>query len=128
MISPDKNIDNTDVNDYSLVVKLIYGNQSILLTGDISQNIEKMLYNVDSDILKVAHHGSNFSSEEGFIKRVNPDLSIIGVGEDNKYGHPADEVMKRLKKVSKVYTTAEYGEIKIKMYSDFSKVFGRKLE
>lgn len=117
-ISPSKNMDNSDVNDYSLVVKLMYGEKSILFTGDISQNIEKTLYSVDADILKVAHHGSNSSSEEGFIKRVNPSLAIIGVGKENKYGHPADEVMKRLKNTSKVYTTAEYGEIKLKIYKN----------
>lgn len=123
VISPDRNTDNSDVNDYSLIVKLLYGKQSILLTGDISQKVEKTLYNVEADILKVAHHGSSSSSEEGFIKRVNPSLSIIGVGEDNKYGHPAKEVLKRLEHTSKVYTTAECGEIKIRMYKEFIKIF-----
>lgn len=118
VISPSKNMDNSDINDYSLVVKLMYGEKGILLTGDISQKVEKTLYNIDADILKVAHHGSNSSSEEGFVKRVNPGLSIIGVGEDNKYGHPAKEVLERLEKTSKVYTTVECGEIRIKLYKN----------
>lgn len=122
VLSPDKNIGNSDVNDYSLVVKLVYGGSSMLLTGDISQGVEKNLYNVEADILKVAHHGSISSSDEGFVKRVNPEVSIIGVGEDNKYGHPAAEVLERLRRTSKVYTTAEYGEITIKMYKNWIKV------
>ena len=66
--------------------------------------------------MKVAHHGSKYSTGEEFLRRVRPCLSLIEVGKDNAYGHPNIEVISRLKRYSKVYTTAECGEIQIKMY------------
>lgn len=122
VVSPDLNMSNKDVNEYSLVVKLKYGNKSMLFTGDIGKTVESDLSNVTADILKVPHHGSSYSSSEKFIRTVKPDLSIIGVGKNNTHGHPNAEVVKRLQKISRVYTTAEYGEIKIKMYKNSIKV------
>lgn len=123
VISPNKNLDNKNVNDYSLVFKLVFGKKSMLFTGDISSNTEDVLYDVKSDILKVAHHGSKYSSSERFLQKVKPSLALIEVGKDNGYGHPDKEVIKRLEKFSKVYTTAEYGEIGIKLYQNSIKVF-----
>lgn len=123
IISPNINLDNNNVNDYSLVFKLVFGEKSMLFTGDISSNAEEALYNVKSDILKVAHHGSKYSSSEKFLQKVKPSVSLIEVGKDNGYGHPDKEVLKRLERFSKVYTTAEYGEIGIKLYQNSIKVF-----
>lgn len=80
------------------------------------------LHNVRSDILKVAHHGSKYSSDEEFLRRVRPCLSLIEVGKDNGYGHPDSNVVSRLKKYSDVYTTAECGEIRIRMYQKSIKI------
>lgn len=80
------------------------------------------LYNVKSDILKVAHHGSKYSSDEKFLRRVRPCLSLIEVGKDNGYGHPDSNVVNRLKRYSEVYTTAECGEIRIRMYQNSIKI------
>ena len=118
IIAPDRSIDDKDVNAYSLVFKLIYGDRSMLFTGDINQDTELKLQNVKSDILKVAHHGSNTSSGLAFLYKVKPKVSIIQVGKNNKYGHPNEEVLKRLKKFSDIYTTADWGEIKIRMYKN----------
>ncbi len=118
VISPEKRIDNSNVNEYSLVVKMIYKNKSMLFTGDIGESTENILTNVKSDILKVGHHGSIYSSSEKFIKKVNPDISVISVGKNNSFGHPAEIVVDRLKRTSKVYMTSKLGEIKIKMYKD----------
>ncbi|MBQ9314162.1 MAG: DNA internalization-related competence protein ComEC/Rec2 [Clostridia bacterium] len=122
VIGPTNNSNNKDVNAYSLVIKMEYKNKSMLFTGDINQETELKLQNVKANILKVAHHGSNTSSAIQFIANVNPEISVIQVGKANKYGHPSKEVISILKKFSKVYTTAEKGEIKIKIFKDDIKV------
>lgn len=92
---------------------------SILFTGDIEVEAEKELEQVygkklKADILKVAHHGSKTSSREKFIKLVSPKIALIGVGENNKFGHPADITLERLEKENvKVYRADQMGEISI---------------
>ncbi len=92
---------------------------SILFTGDIEVEAEKELEQVygkklKADILKVAHHGSKTSSREKFIKLVSPKIALIGVGENNKFGHPADITLERLEKENvKVYRTDQMGEVSI---------------
>lgn len=122
VLSPELKQNNSDVNAYALVLKMIYGNESMLFTGDITKETEENLYNVKSSILKVGHHGSKTSTSEKFLARVSPKLSIISVKKNNSYGHPNEEVLKRLKQYSKIYTTAECGEIKIKMYKNKLKI------
>ena len=122
IIWPDKNFSQDDVNEYSLVFKMIYGNKSMLFTGDIGEIIEKKLNGVKADILKVGHHGSKHSTSDLFLSKVKPVLSVIGVGKNNNHGHPNKDVVKKLGETSKVFTTAECGEIKIKMYKDDLKV------
>ena len=80
------------------------------------------LHNVKSDILKVAHHGSKYSSDEEFLRRVRPCLSLIEVGKDNRFGHPDSNVVNRLRRYSEVYTTAKCGEIRIRMYQNSIKI------
>lgn len=92
---------------------------SILFTGDIEVEAEKELEQVygkklKADILKIAHHGSKTSSREEFIKLVAPKIALIGVGENNKFGHPADITLERLEKENvKVYRTDQMGEVSI---------------
>lgn len=84
-----------ELNDTSIVLKLIYGSSSFLLTGDLSSNLEDDLvekFDLDSDVLKVAHHGSKNSTTEEFIKEVSPNCAIISVGKNN-YGHPDARVL-----------------------------------
>ena len=101
-----------DVNNTSIVAKLVFKNKSFLLTGDISSKIEKQLIGVKADILKAAHHGSNTSTCEKFIKAVDPGIAIICVGE-NKWGHPSEEVLQRLRNFGiDILTTKEAGDIK----------------
>ncbi|HSF50589.1 MAG TPA: ComEC/Rec2 family competence protein [Nitrososphaeraceae archaeon] len=89
-----------DINDNSIVLKLTYGNFSILLTGDIGEIPEERLVNntniKDIDILKVPHHGSKYSSTKEFLYSVNPQIAVILVGENNRYGHPHLETLERL--------------------------------
>ncbi|WP_324729132.1 MBL fold metallo-hydrolase [Lysinibacillus fusiformis] len=104
----------TDNNDASIVLKVVYGNVSFLLTGDAGIALEKemMQNDVTATILKAGHHGSNTSSSEEFIRTVKPEVTILSYGEDNKYGHPHAEVVDRLQAMgSNIYATAESGTI-----------------
>lgn len=101
-------------NDKSLVFKFIYNGTGILFTGDISQKIESVILADDlkSDILKIAHHGSKESSSQEFLKAVNPKLAVLSVGADNKYGHPAYIILKRLENLGiKYLRTDEAGDL-----------------
>ncbi len=107
-----------DSNNTSLVAKLIYGQNSFLFTGDIYQSEEEKLikagFDIDSDLLKVAHHGSKTSSSEEFVAKVSPEIAVIQVGKDNKYGHPHSEVLETLAKYGiKILRTDQHGDIKI---------------
>jgi competence protein ComEC len=92
----------TQSNDRSSLLKFVYGDISILFTGDIGKNAEKYFifkYGnfLKSNILKVAHHGSNTGSSREFLDFVHPDLSLISAGYGNRFNHPAPEVIQRLK-------------------------------
>lgn len=105
-----------ELNDTSIVLKLVYKDISMLFMGDASTKVEEkiLLQDLKSDVLKVGHHGSIYSTSEDFIKEVEPKISIIEVGKNNNYGHPRYEVIGRLKNIgSKVYRTDEDGTIKV---------------
>jgi len=106
-----------DINDSSLVFRLVYGKNRILFTGDISARVEKKLLeeglNLRSEVLKVAHHGSKYSSSLDFLKQVLPEIGVICVGK-NSYGHPSYEVIERLKEVGvRILRTDKNGDILI---------------
>ncbi|MFJ7699167.1 MBL fold metallo-hydrolase [Lysinibacillus fusiformis] len=106
----------TDNNDASIVLKVVYGNVSFLLTGDAGTTLEKemMQNDVSATILKAGHHGSNTSSSEEFIRAVKPEVTILSYGKDNKYGHPHAEVVDRLQAIgSNIYATADLGTIMV---------------
>ena len=100
-IYPETTTTASDKNDYCTVLSVKNKTSKILLTGDISKEIEeKIKDDIEENytVLKVAHHGSNYSSSEKFLKKVNPKYSIISVGKNNSYGHPGNETMERLRK------------------------------
>jgi len=101
------------LNNYSLVLKLKYGNSSFLFMGDAEKIIENEIKaDVEADVLKVGHHGSNTSSSEAFLKEVKPKYAIISVGLDNKYGLPKEEIIKRIEKyTTNIYRTDKDGTI-----------------
>ncbi len=106
-----------NINDTSIVSHLSFGKNSFLFTGDISSSIEKELIekgiDLSSNVLKVAHHGSKYSSSEEFLEAVFPQLAVIQVGE-NPYGHPTKEVLQRLEKFDiNVLRTDKKGDIKV---------------
>lgn len=105
-----------DLNDTSVVLRLEYGNTSYLLMGDATSNVEKDLLNnninLKSDVLKVGHHGSNYSSTIDFLNKVKPEYAIIEVGKNNSYNHPRQETLDKLKDINaKVYRTDLDGTI-----------------
>ena len=117
----DLNIENLntfnfdDENDGSLVLKLDFMGKKFLFTGDASvKSEEKILekYDVDCDILKVGHHGSNTSTSEKFLKAASPNEAIISCAANNRYGHPHKEIIDRLNKYNvKIRRTDEEGTI-----------------
>jgi len=117
IISPDKStLQAKELNDTALVAELTSNNSKTLFTGDIGVKIEEELlevFNSPIDILKVAHHGSKYSSFGGFLKILNPKVAVIEVGK-NSYGHPTAEVLKRLEGVgSKIFRTDLDGIIEL---------------
>ncbi len=107
-----------DLNDSSIIIKLIYGQNKFLLTGDASEKVEKILLKAGADlsaeILKVAHHGSQYSSSQEFLEKVGPKIAIIEVGKDNDFGHPNLRIVKRLERVgAEIFRTDMNGTVKM---------------
>jgi competence protein ComEC len=105
-------------NANSIVMRLDYGDFSMLLMGDAEEQTEQRMLSKDLDlkarVLKVAHHGSKYATSDAFIQRVQPEVAIISDGEWNRYGHPAQAVIDRLKAANaKLYRTDLQGEISL---------------
>lgn len=111
---PGKMDMKTERNDQSLVFEVKYGVFEALFTGDISTETEEKIlkYAGEVDFLKVAHHGSRYSSGEAFLSLVRPKISVISCAEKNSYGHPAPETVERLEAISeRIYYTMKQGAI-----------------
>ena len=120
-------------NANSIVLRLDYGDFSMLLMGDAEEQTELRLLGRDADLtaklIKIAHHGSKYATSEGFVKRVKPEAAIISTGAWNRYGHPSQSVLDRLKGLNaKIYRTDLQGEITIttKGRLDSSKLYDIK--
>ena len=117
----DKQIEENKLNNNAIVMKLNYNNFSMLFTGDIEKKAEEEILEtyknskiLESDILKVAHHGSKTSTTDEFLSRVKPKIALIGVGKDNMFGHPSNTTIEKLEKMNiKIYRTDLNGEISI---------------
>ncbi len=100
-----------DTNEGSIVARFVYGETSFLLTGDLPHEETVLLDEAPVTVLKVAHHGSKYSSSEDFLKMVEPKEAIISVGQ-NSYGHPNQGVLERLQKIgSIIHRTDQEGDI-----------------
>ena len=109
--------EKNDLNNTSIVLKLTYKDTSYLFTGDATSEVENKILDKDlkSDVLKVGHHGSQYSSTAKFLNEVSPSYSIIQVGKNNDYGHPKDVVLRKLDRInSEVYRTDRDGTILLK--------------
>ncbi len=110
--------DHKNVNDDSLVLRLVYGDTSFLFTGDMTAKAEKELINdglsVRCDVLKVGHHGSSGSSCYQFLYETQPKIAVISCADGNKYGHPHEETLSRLRDAdATVYRTDVDGSVVI---------------
>lgn len=101
---PDTNlIEENSTNNNSIVANLVFNDFGMMFTGDIEQIAEKAMWQkykntnkLSTSILKVAHHGSKTSTTDEFLNLANPQIILIGVGKDNKFGHPNTEVLERV--------------------------------
>jgi competence protein ComEC len=98
VVSPpaDYRAGKTPGNNDSLVLRLVYGERSVLLCGDVEKKLEWQMPAVSADILKVAHHGSRSSTSDEFLDSVRPAFAVISAGLDNSYRNPHPEVVERL--------------------------------
>lgn len=100
-------------NETSIVLKLSFGSFDALLTGDISTKVESQLELEDVEVLKVAHHGSKYSTSEEFLEQAQPELAVISVGK-NPFGHPTSEVIERIRELEiRLLRTDQEGEIEV---------------
>lgn len=108
--------DKSNENNRSLFIMAEIKNQRFLFTGDAETKAEKLLLeenlDIDCDVLKVSHHGSNTSSSKNFLESTTPDYAVISVGEGNMYGHPSNQTLQSLKSIgATVYRTDQSGDI-----------------
>lgn len=106
--------DTSNLNLSSIVIRMTYGTQSFLFMGDAEKENEETRQWPQTTVLKVGHHGSSTSSSTQFLNEVQPQISVISVGKDNKYGHPTKTTINKLEKIkTKIYRTDESGTITI---------------
>ncbi len=117
ILFPDRDISGLSSNDGSLVMKLVYGETSVMLQGDSTSNIEHYLVGLDknnlkSTILKAGHHGSKTSSSEEYVSFVKPEMTVISSGVNNDYGHPHKETLETMQKLKiPTYDTCNNGRL-----------------
>lgn len=115
-ILTDASYQGANLNNYSTVFKISYGQHSILMTGDAENQIEKEILRADEDIratvLKVGHHGSKTATTQEFLDAIKPKYALISCGQNNKFNHPSKEVLEKLDKQDiKIFRTDELGTV-----------------
>ena len=118
ILNPQAAVDPSigEANNESIVARMDYGGNSFLFTGDIESPAENKILasgeNIDVDVLKIAHHGSKYSTTGAFLDRVTPKDAVISVGKNNSYGHPTEAVLEALKERNiNILRTDEKGDI-----------------
>ena len=116
ILNPPAGLSSPASNDASVVIRLDYGQTRLMLPGDISASVEGAVVArqtpVAAQVLKVAHHGSKYSSSAGFLAAVQPEEAVISVGANNTYGHPAPETLTRLESAgARVWRTDLDGDV-----------------
>lgn len=116
IVAPNKDYGTDDTNDWSIGILLQNGNDRFLFVGDAEKEAEHdMVMNgidLHADVYKVAHHGSSTGTTQEFLDSVNPSYAVISCGKGNKYGHPHEQVLRRLKEAGvKVFRTDEQGTV-----------------
>ncbi len=119
VISPVSDNYGDNANNYSVGIRLTYGDTSFLLAGDAEEEAEEDMLDsgqeLKADVFKASHHGSRTSNTEEFLEAVNPKYAVISCGENNKYGHPHAQTLNTLRAMGiKVFRTDEQGAVIIK--------------
>ncbi|HPS21405.1 MAG TPA: ComEC/Rec2 family competence protein [Candidatus Paceibacterota bacterium] len=121
ILFPDRDVSNFETNEASIVMRIVYGENSIMFTGDAPVKTEEIILSentaesLQSDILKVGHHGSKTSTSVDFLNAVKPEYAVISVGLKNKFGHPKQEILDLLANFKvQIFRTDELGQIEIK--------------
>ena len=111
---------SSDVNNASIVARLVYGETSFLLMGDVHWDVEGYLLRravpLESTALKVGHQGSRTSTTQDFLRAASPQVAVISVGADNRFGHPHPEVVESLTDAlgeDRVYLTRDHGSVEV---------------
>ncbi len=119
VLHPEGNVEDYSLNNASIVLRLDYKQVSFLFTGDVEYEAEIEILATDkelqSQILKVGHHGSRTSTNEEFLKEIIPEIAVIQAGEDNRYGHPHTEVLDLLDEYGvEIFSNNVHGDVVIK--------------
>jgi competence protein ComEC len=125
IIHPDSIENYSNLNDTSVITRLVFEKTSILMMGDATKRTDKNIlkWDLKSDVLKVAHHGSKDSTSSELLKKTSPKAAVISVGKNN-YGHPSQEVLESLGNSGiEVLRTDEYGDIKMLSDGEEIKVY-----
>lgn len=101
VLYPDRLVSGGDTNAGSVVLRVVYGATSFVLSGDAPTSVEEYVVTLegkalDSDVLKAGHHGSRTATGAGWLTAITPDVVVISAGKDNSYGHPHEEVIERI--------------------------------
>lgn len=127
ILFPDRNPVGFESNASSIISKVQYGDIGFIVTGDAPKSIEEYLVRqygeaLESEVMKVGHHGSDTSTAETFVSAVSPQYAVISAGKDNRYGHPHQEVLDRLRtQPLQVFETSKEGTVSFQ--SDGTKVW-----
>lgn len=106
--------ENSNLNLSSIVIRMVYGEESFLFMGDAEEKNESSRQWPQTTVLKVGHHGSDTSSSESFLNQVKPEISVISVGINNTYGHPKKTTLDKLNALeTSIYRTDQNGTITI---------------
>jgi len=127
ILSPTGETENMDSNESSIVVQVVYGETRFLLTGDASAKVEGNLIKwwgdfLESEVLKLGHHGSKTSSSAVFLDIVSPYFAVVSAGKNNRYNHPSEEVVDRVLK-KRISLRETIGEGSVVFFSDGEKVW-----
>ena len=129
VLNPPQDLLFEDSNNDSVALRLTYGDVAFLLTADIESEAEERLVGsgveLQSTVLKVAHHGSNTSTTQSFLDAVSPAIAVVSAGLDNTYGHPAPAVMERLEAAfgaENVYRTDRNGDVEVVTDGEFIEI------
>ncbi|WP_178138213.1 DNA internalization-related competence protein ComEC/Rec2 [Lacicoccus alkaliphilus] len=124
----DDGLEGADSNDSSIVLKVSLGDYDFLMTGDVTEAVERKLLesgeDLTADVLKLAHHGSATSSSNGFIEEVSPAHVLVSAGADNRYGHPHEEVIDRVSHTN-ILSTAEAGMVQLNIRDETMCIISR---